>query len=314
MKTFLLSTTLLCAAGAAQAQVITLATTNPGGLAHSIGSAVARVVTETSDLNMVVVPSGGSPMPAVAGGEAECGVNLTFDVVYYTQGIEFYSAEGAHPNLRMVGAMLPSLITMYVRNDSPAQSIADLRGQRVPGGLNAQLSIGAIYDTYLELGGLTRDDVESIPAQSIVQAADDFSAGRNDAFLFSIGTAKVLEVDSAVGGVRALNVEDNEANRAILQANLPGASFALLDTGTSPQIQAPTNVITYDLVLFCADTVPDATIATIVQSLHANPAMLADSFAAMRRFSPAGMAPATPGLAYHPGALTAYEALGIPAN
>ena len=314
MKSVLLTATLLCAATVAPAQVITVSTTNPGGLSHSIGSALARTVTETTDLNMVVVPAGGSPQPAVAGGEAECGINVAFDVVYYAQGTAFYSADGAHPNLRMVAALLPSLITMYVRNDSPAQGIADLRGLRVPGGLNAQLAIGAIYETYLEMAGLTRDDVDTIPAQSIVQAADDFSAGRNDAFLFSIGTAKVLEVDSAVGGVRALNVDDTEANRAILEANLPGASFALLDTGTSPQIQAPTNVITYDLVLFCADTVPDATIATIVESLHANPAMLAESFAAMRRFSPAGMAPATPGLAYHPGALAAYETLGIAAN
>lgn len=311
MRTALLATTLLCAAGAAPAQVLTMSTTNPGGLAHSIGSAVARVVTDTTPLTMVVVPSGGSPMPAVAGGEADCGINIAFDVAYYIQGTAFYAGEGPHPNLRMVAAVLPSQITMYVRGGSTARTVADLRGQRVPGGLSAQLSIGAIYEAYLAMGGLTRDDVITIPAQTIVQAADDLAAGRNDAFLFSIGTAKVLEVDSAVGGLRALSVEDTPENRAILSASLPGATIQTLEPGTAPQIQAPTNVVVYDLVIFCADSVPDAVVGQIVRAVHDNPGLLAESFAGMRRFVPANMAPDVPGAPYHPGALAAFAALGV---
>ncbi len=191
-----LAATLALGATAAQAQVLTLSTTNPGGLAHSVGTAIAKAVTETTDLRMVVVPAGGSPMPAVAGGEAECGINIAYDLAYYVNGSTYYAKDGAHPGLRMVAAVLPSQLAMYVRKDSDINSVEDLRGKRVPSELNAQLAIGAVYETFLKLGGLTRDDVTSIPAQSIVQAAEDFSTGRNDTFAFSIGTAKVLEVDS----------------------------------------------------------------------------------------------------------------------
>ena len=301
----------LCSAGA-EAQVLTMATTNPGGLGHSIGSAIAKVVTDTTDLRMVVVPSGGSPMPPVAGGEAECGVNTAYDVAYYTNGTEYYRADGPHPNLRMVAAVLPSLVSMYVQKDSGIQSLADLAGKRIPGGLNAQLAIGAIYETYLDFAGLTRDEVETVPAGSIVQAADDFTAGRNDAFLFSVGTAKVLEVDSSVGGLRALDVADTEENRAILKEHLPGAYLTQLQPGQgAAQIVAPTNVVTFDLVLFCADTVPDETIATITKAIHDNPDALAESFAGMKRFVPADMAPDVPGLEYHPGAVSYFESAGM---
>lgn len=77
MRTIVYATTaaLALGSGAAQAQLLTMSTTNPGGLGHSIGSAIAKVVSDTTDLRMVVVPAGGSPMPPVAGGEADCGVN-----------------------------------------------------------------------------------------------------------------------------------------------------------------------------------------------------------------------------------------------
>ncbi len=296
------------------AQVITLSTTNPGGLAHSVGSAIAKSVSETSDLRMVVVPAGGSPMPTVAGGEAECGINVAFDLAYYVNGTAYYANDGAHPSLRMVAAVLPSQLAMYVRKDSDIDTVAGLKGKRVPSELNAQLAIGAVYETFLELGGLTRDDVTSIPAQSIVQAAEDFSTGRNDTFAFSIGTAKVLEVDSSVGGLKALQTEDSEANRKLLNESLPGAYFSLIEpSDKAPQIVAPTNVITFDVVMFCNDTVPEETVAVITQAVHDNKEMLADTYKAMARFEPAKMAPEVPGVAYHPGAIKAYKALGMTA-
>lgn len=310
-KTILTAAALVCAAAGAQAQVVTISTTNPGGLTHSIGSAIARVVTDTTDLNVVVVPAGGSPQPAVAGGEAECGLNVIFDVAYYVTGTAFYAGEGTHENLRLVAAILPSQVALYVRKDAPLQSVADLRGKRVPGGLNAQLAIGEVYETYLELAGLTRDDVETIPAQSIVQAADDFAASRNDTFLFSIGAAKVLEVDSSVGGLRALSIEATPENEAILSRRLPGAAFVELTPEAGSQIVAPTNIIAYDLGLFCANTVPDEVIATITRVVHENKPALTEVFKAMEGFDPARMAPEIAGLDYHPGAIAFYESAGM---
>lgn len=303
---------LALSAASAQAQVLTIATSNPGGLTHSIGSAVARTLTDSAGIRTVVVPAGGSPMPPVAGGDAECGINVAYDLSYYVGGTNYYVAEGAHGNLRLVGPMLPSLITMYVRTDSDIAGIDDLRGRRIPGGLSAQLAIGEVYETVLRFAGLTRDDVQTIPAQSIVQAADDFTTGRNDAFMFSIGAAKVLEVHSSVGGLRALSMPDTEESRAIMDQYLPGAYLVALEPGPeAQQIVGPTNVIAYDLVLFCADTVPEETVYRITQAIHGNRDMLVESFAAMSRFAPERMATEVPGVTRHPGAQRFYEEIGL---
>jgi TRAP transporter TAXI family solute receptor len=303
---------LALATPSSHADVLTLSTTNPGGLAHSIGSAIAKVVSETTDLRMVVVPNGGSPMPAVAGGEAECGINPAYDVSYYVNGEEIYAAEGGYPSLRMAGTVLPSLVTLYVAKDSRATAVTDLRGLRVPSGLNAQFSIGRIYETFLALGGLSRNNVASIPATTIVQAADDFAAGRNDAFLFSVGTAKVLEIDSTVGGLRALTVEDTASNRTILGDYLPGAYFTLLQPDKkTPQIAAPTHVITFDMVIFCHADVPNDIVAKILAAVHDHQPMLADSFKAMSRFAPGKMATPVPGVEFHAGALKYYRQIGL---
>lgn len=303
---------LALATTAGHAQVLTLATTNPGGTAHSIGSAIASTLTEQAGIRTVVVPTGGSPMPAVVGGDAECGINIAYDLSYYVNGTEYYEQDGKHENLRMVGAVLPTLTTMYAKKDSSIESPADLRGLRVPGGLNAQLAIGAIYEALLKLGGLTRDDVQTIPAQSIVQAADDFIASRNDTFVFGLGSAKVLEVDSSVGGLRALSLESTEETRGILADSLPGAYFTEVQPSEQvPQIVEPTNVITVEMVLFCADAVPDDTIYEITKAMHANKAAMAASFAAMNRFEPDSMAPSVAGVDYHPGAIRFYEEAGL---
>ncbi len=299
-------------AAGAQAQVLTLSTSNPGGLGHSVGSAIAKVVNDTTDLRMIVVPSGGAVMPAVAGGEAECGIATAYDLAYYVGGGAYYEAEGSHPALRAVAAVLPSLVAIYVKADSDIESLSDLRGKRVPGELNAQPAIDFYYKTFLDIAGLTRDDVETIAAPSITQAADDFSAGRNDVFVFSVGTAKVLEIDSSVGGLRALPVEATDETRAILERNLPGARFTLLQPGQgAAQIVEPTNTLSVDLMVFCTEAVPDDAVAKITRSIHDNPQALAESFAAMKRFVPADMAAELQGVTYHPGAVAYYRDAGL---
>lgn len=298
-------------AGSAQAQVLTLSTTNPGGLGHSIGSAVAKAVTENSDLRMVVVPSGGATMQAVTGGEAECAVANGHGLSYYRNGTGHFTAEGPHDDLKMVGTVLNSLVALFVQKNSDVQSLADLDGLRYPGDLNAQPDVDEYYKLYLDWAGLARDDMEIVPANSIVQAANDFAAGRSDAFLFSVGTAKVLEVDSAVGGLRALNVEDSEENLATLHEHLPGAFLTPLAGGSSPQVVEDINAMSVWILIACDASVPDETVSTIAKAIHDSKQTMVESFGAFRRFDPANMAPEIDGVVYHDGAIKYYESAGM---
>mgnify|MGYP000207780843 CR=1 FL=1 len=317
ISTKMMNTTMLMAIVAvaisttvARTQVLALATTNPGGVSHSIGSAIAKTVTETSGIKLVVVPAGGAPMAAVAGGEAECGINVGFDLVYYVTGRKYYLETGPHRSLQLVGAVLPSMAAMYVRNDSDVKSVGDLKGQRIPGRFNAQPAIGVMYDTYLDVAGLTRDDVRTVLAQSIVQAADDFGNGRNDAFLFSVGTAKVLEVDNSVGGIRAISMQDTPESRAILDRNMPGAYLTQLQPSEKlRQVIKPTNVPTTDLVLFCNESVSSDVVYKIARAMFENKALLAD-FKTMQVSWPNYMPLELPEVTMHPGAIRYFQTVG----
>lgn len=297
--------------GSAHAQVLTLSTTNPGGLGHAIGSAVAKAVTENSDLRMVVVPSGGATMQAVSGGEAECAVANGHGLSYYTNGTGHFASDGPHPKMKMVGTVLNSLVALFVQKDSDIKTLADLKGKRYPGDLNAQPDVDEYYKLYLDWAGLTRDDVEIVPANSIVQAANDFSAGRSDAFLFSVGTAKVLEVDSSVGGLRALSTAGSPEDMETLADHLPGAFLTPLAAGSSDQVTEDLNAMSVWILIACDESVPDETIETITKAIHDNKQTMVESFGAFRRFDPANMAPAIDGVTYHDGAIKFYESAGM---
>ena len=296
----------------ARAEVLAVATTNPGGLSHSIGTAIARTVSAMSSIRLVVVPAGGAPMAAVAGGEAECGINVGFDLHYYVTGTKYYLEEGPHRELQLVAAMLPSTAAIYVRNDSDVQSIEDLKGKRLPGRFNAQPSIGVMYDSYLDVAGLTRDDVRTVPAQSIVQAADDFATGRNDAFMFSVGTAKVLEVDTSVGGIRAISMQDTPESRALLDQSMPGAYLTLLQPNEQMrQVVEPTNVLTADLVLFCSESLSSDVVYEITGAIFENKERLAESFKTMHGLWPDDELLELPEVATHAGAVRYFTQVGL---
>ena len=99
-------------------------------------------------------------MPPVANGEADCGVNVGL-----RRGLSTRTAPNTISQRRSSSENLQAwwvrscrrLVSMYVRTDSDVQTLADHAGPtRIPSGLNAQLAIGAIYETYLDFAGLTR--------------------------------------------------------------------------------------------------------------------------------------------------------------
>ena len=83
---------IVCAAlasawpAAAGAQSLTVTTTASGSLTHSLGSAVAKVVTETTDTRLIVQPQGGNALNPLNNRTAEFGFSNTYDVVFYVTG------------------------------------------------------------------------------------------------------------------------------------------------------------------------------------------------------------------------------------
>jgi uncharacterized protein len=313
-----LSRTTICSAALvavsasiATGQTLTVTTTASGSLTHSLGSAVAKIVTETTDVRLVVQPQGGNALNPLNNKTAEFGFSNTYDVVFFVSGTGEYEGRGMQPNIRVVARMLPNLSPMLVKAGSDYRRVKDLKGKRLPGGFVSQKAIRQSILGHLVNAGLTYSDVVEVLVPNIVKSADDFMAGKVDAFTFGLGAAKVKEVTAAVGPLRALPMDTEPEAIARMRAVLPGAYLMTIEpTPIFPEITAPMPMMAFDMALVTNVEIGDEIVYKMVKTLHTKARELGDTFAGLKRFQPDAMAIKYEGLAYHPGAIRYYREIG----
>lgn len=300
----------------ASAQTVTVGTATPGSLFHSAGTAVASVITEQGGMKAILQPFAAANVyiPAMNEGDIDLGVGTAHEVGVAVAGKEHFEGR-PQDNLRALGAMFPLRFGMFVKADSPIQSIADLKGRKVPGGYKSQQIAATMMDAIYASAGLTDKDVETVTVANTVAGADDFAAGRVDAFFFALGAAKVREVEASVGGLRVLPFKNTPEELAAVKNFLPQAYFREDKPGpANPGLTAPMQVLAIDAIAFVSAKTSDDTVYKITKTLHDNKDALAASFAAFRGFDPAQMARPLDPIQYHPGALRFYKEAGIGAK
>lgn len=306
-----LATMTAIAGGGAQAQMLTMSTTQPGSLTHSMGSAVAKVVNEHAGVRIVVQPQGSSALLSIAGKTAEFGFSNSYDVVFFVTGTGQYEGRGPQPNIRVVARMIPNVSPMLVRASSDIKEVKDLKGKRVPGGFASQKSIRQSILAHLVNAGLTYEDVQEVLAPNVVKSADDFVAGKVDAFTFGLGAAKLKEVTAAVGPLRALPMDTSPDAIARMRKVLPGAYMLTLKPSPIwPEIHEPMPIMAFDFTMQTNADVPDDVVYKVVKAIHDNAQDLAATFAGLKQFKPDAMAIRYDRLTYHPGAVKYYQEIG----
>ncbi len=315
MNTVLAGATIAAAlglAGAAHAQAVGIATSNPGSLFHNIGTAVANAAN-AGGLNTTIQPA-TSPnqfIPFVNDGGIEFGVANLQEVEYAVTGAEWWNGS-EYPNLRIVGHLQPLVEAIFVRADSDIMSVADLAGQPMTDGYTAQNTILPQLSAFYATAGMTRDDVTQVNVASVVAGADAFIAGDTVGFIFAHGAGKVREADAAVGGLRALGVgDDSDASLAAARAHWPTAFFTVLPEGAMPGVLEATTYIAFPQVVFTHADVPDDVVYAMAQAMYENADIMGESFPPMRAFRPEDMRGEEGVTAYHPGALRFFEETGL---
>jgi TRAP transporter TAXI family solute receptor len=297
--------------GVAHAQTITIATTQPGSLTHSLGSAVAKIATEYAGVRMVVQPQGGSSLSPIHAKISEFGFSNSYDVLFFVSGTGEYQGRGRKDNIRVAARMVPNLSPMMVRADSDIKSVKDLKGKRLPGGFAAQKSLLASFTAHLANAGLSYKDVTEVLVPNVVKSADDFVAGKVDAFTFGLGAGKLKEVAAAVGPLRALPMETDSAAIARAKAVLPTSYMTVVNPAPNfPEIREPMPILAFDFTMQTHADVPEDVVYRVVKALHDHKKELVAVFAGLRRFDTKEMAIKYEGLDYHPGAIRFYKEVG----
>ncbi len=288
----------------AHAQTMGFATMQPGTLNHTSGSAIAKVLKEKANLNVLIQPTAGESVliPMVGRGEAELGIANILEVVNATHG---GAQTGRQPELRLIGSIHALRGAFWVRKDSPMRTIADLKGKRVVAGFSAMRTIDVLTRAMLASGGVGDKDTTPVMVPNVIRGADDFASGTADMFFFAFGAPKVREVDATVGGMRALEISESGMDEArkifplgYLTQATPGPFFV--------GVEKPMPVYTWDNMLFTNAKVKDDVVYKIIETLEKNKADLVAVQPALREFSAAGLYK-TYDIPYHPGALKYFQ-------
>ena len=296
----------------ASAQTVGIATSNPGSIFHNIGTAVANAANRAG-LNATIQPatSPNQYIPFVARGGIEFGAANLQEVNYALEGKEWFEGS-VNPDLRIVALVMPLVEAIFVRADSDIHSIADLRGLPMVDGYTAQNTILPQLDAMYSTVGMTRADMQPVQVPSVVGGADAFIAGDAVGFIFAHGAGKVREADAAVGGLRALPIEDTDENLEKARAFWPVAFFQEMEPGPNvPGVEEKATFFAYPQIIFTHANVPDEVVYQMTKIIHESKEQMAATFAPFNAFDPNAMVGQVSPSEYHPGAIRFYEEVGL---
>jgi TRAP transporter TAXI family solute receptor len=306
----------LCAAAllpaTAGAQVLGFGTAPQGTIGYNMGSAIAKVMAGSANLQSRVQPYSGSSaiLPLVNSGELDLTVCNVLEMEEATQGEGPYNGR-KQANLRVLAVIFPLLSSIFVRKDSGIRSLAELKGKRLPAGFTAQVTLERVISGVLANGGLTYNDVQKVLVPNVIRGADDFAEGKIDGGFFALGAAKVLEVHKSTGGIRFLPLSDDPQALERMRRHMAYAYVTEVKPGPAyAGVEVPTKLMAYDYLVAVGAHVKDDTVYRIAKAMHENKPRLVESLKAFGTFDPNAMNRRTAGT-FHPGAMKLYREKGI---
>lgn len=297
---------------AAMAQTVAIGSNPQGSAAYATAAAIAKVVSENSDLKMRVIPQGGPvvTIPLVNSGELEFSVSNSMPVFFAQKGAAMFK-ENPQPGAKMVASLYNLNVGFFVKADSDIRKLRDLKGRRVSTEFTKQQVLQTMQQAILATVGMTLDDVDGVPVPSGERGVDDFVAGKTDAGLFSVGSGAVLQADASVGGIRFLPIPMDDASQAALVAKAPGSYIQELQPGEGRAgITEPMGVFAGPFLILAGDNTPADVVYEVTKLIHENAEALKAAAPQFAQFNPAGMAPDL-GIAMHPGAARYYREVGL---
>ncbi|MEM7567067.1 MAG: TAXI family TRAP transporter solute-binding subunit [Pseudomonadota bacterium] len=309
-KLLLSAGALLLSANMANADLLALGSTATGGTSQ-IGRALAAAISEASPHQMrpQEVANTSDYIPLVNAGELEFGIANVVQTYYFKTGTGM--SEGRpNPDIMMAATLMPFRAAFIVPADSDIQSVADLKGKRVPSFSEGALGYHVV-NAYLANAGLTEADVEPVPVPNFPRMWSSFGDGTTDVTVVVVGAANAREFDATMGGIRYLDFDESPEAVARMNEYLPQMYLTTVGPEAEiPGIDVPTDIMTYDYTLFAARTTKDEVVYDVVKAVYESQEQLLQTgpFFAGLSGDRMGM---DVDIEYHPGAITFYEEIGI---
>ncbi len=295
------------AAAPVSAQTLGLGTTK-GGATGQIGTALSQVISLNTDLQVIPQVSANTSqyIPLLDSGKVELAI-ANYPQTYYAVTGTGMSTEPAK-NLKLVVTMMPFHAALVAPESSGIKSYADIKGHKVP--RYKENSLGDfVVRAALASGGLTYDDVESVPIANFPQQYEAFKDKRIDVSIAALGSQATFDLEASVGDIQFLPVP--EESLAKVQEFLPGAYLYDVEANADlPGLDEPTRVFAYDYLLFANADVDDETIKKVTKAVYEGAEYLKGTGPLWAGFNPETIGKKAD-IPYHPGAIAFFEEQGL---
>jgi len=301
-------------AGAAAAQTTYgFATLPPGSILHTQASVIAKVVQDHSKLQIRVIGYGGDTgiLEAVNSKKSDFWILDVGESADALHGRGTWKGN-AKPNLRTAITMYGFQMAFWVRKDSNINSIADLKGKRVPSDWVQQTGVIPHTTAVLAAGGISYNDVIKVPEVNVVRAADDFKAGKVDLLFFAVGAPKVAEVAASVGGLRLLSMNPLPDSEKRMKAVRNEYYYSTVNPAPHiAGVDKPSPVQTIDVVIGVGSHVADDVVYQFVKAMRENKKDLVAGHPNFNQFDEKEAGKVQPTLPHHPAAIRYFKEAGI---
>ncbi|MDZ4342983.1 MAG: TAXI family TRAP transporter solute-binding subunit [Candidatus Binatia bacterium] len=285
----------------------------PGSLFYALASGLAKVVCESTPIQMQVQPYAGTStfLPLIDSGELDFGTVNAVDMGLAYQGPNRLKIGGRNPyphvpNSRLIMRGSPLRSSLIVRKDSPIKTIQDVKGKRVTGEYPAQLAVWYNVFGSISNGGLTWNDVKVVPVPAVNDGVDALVQGRADVTTHAIGSAKVKEADAAVG-IRYISLDCSKQGEERIKKAVPGYYLTTMKAGSSTGIVEDTCTYTYDIYLIGHKSIPDAVVQAVLKAIWDNVAKLPPVHPGFREWTHERAVDPEVTMPYHPAAVQFYK-------
>lgn len=292
--------------------IISIGTFPEGTVNHAAGVALSRVFHDAASIPARLHIASGSAclLPLVASGQVDVGVANVLDLAQaWRLATDAGSAAEPAAELRMIAALTPIKVGLFVRNDSALRNLADIRGKTIGYGYALQRRINDVVDALLGIAGLTIGEMRPVTVPDQVAGAERFVEGDVEVGFFSIGAPRMRAVNAAVaGGIRFMSLAGRSA---ALPLGLSGAYIGAVSPGSGLDgVLAPLWTVFYDNVFFTSARMASVRVHRLTRAVAENKAGLEAAAAQFRDFDVRRMHKDV-GVPYHEGALAYYREINI---
>ena len=296
---------------------VTFGTNTPGTVFYAVASGLAKVVTDSTPMQMTVQPYTGTStfLPLLNAGELDFGIINAVDLGMAYQGPQRLKVGGRNvfphsPQVRLVLRGGPLMFAFLVRKDSPIKTVADIKGKRLTGEYPAHLAVWTVMYAALTGAGLSWNDVKVVPVPAVNDGVDALVQGRADVTGCALNAAKIREADTAVG-VRHLAVDCSaESERRTRQA-VPGFYHRIVKTGGAVAVVEDTGVLAYDVYVTTHRGASEHVVAALLKAVWDSMDKLGPFHPTFKEWTRERAAAGDATIPYHPAAIKFYKDQGL---